>query len=86
MADFTPTTAQVRSGYACDPEGEYRDPINAASNQRWAERAFDRWLDAVKREAKAAAWDACVASMVYEDGSPVEIVTLSNPYRKESPR
>lgn len=57
MSEWTPTTEQVRSGFASDPEGEYRDPINAASNQRWAEKAFDRWLadhdERVKAEAKA---------------------------------
>lgn len=35
------------------------------------------------REAQAAAWDQCVASMTYTDGSPVEVALNSNPYRKE---
>ena len=32
-------------------------------------------------EAAAAGWDAAVASMRYEDGSPVELVAVMNPYR-----
>lgn len=30
----------------------------------------------------AEGWDQCVKSMRYEDGSPVEIVEATNPYRK----
>lgn len=30
----------------------------------------------------AEGWDECVESLRYEDGSPVEIVSDSNPYRK----
>ena len=30
----------------------------------------------------AEGWDKCVKSLRYEDGSPVEIVSDSNPYRK----
>lgn len=30
----------------------------------------------------AEGWDKCVTSMRYEDGSPVEIVEVTNPYRK----
>ena len=43
-AEFTPTTEQVRDGYATDPEDDYRNPISAPANFRAAERAFDRWL------------------------------------------
>ena len=31
----------------------------------------------------AEGWDKCAKSLRYEDGSPVEIVSNSNPYRKE---
>ena len=56
MADeFTPITSQVRDAYSIDPEGEYRDPINAASNQRAMRRAFDRWLAQHDAEVLAAA-------------------------------
>lgn len=39
---FTPTTEQVREGYADDPTAEYYDPLtnHTALNRR----AFDRWL------------------------------------------
>ena len=30
----------------------------------------------------AEGWDKCVESLRYEDGSPVEIMSDSNPYRK----
>ena len=53
---YTPTTDQVRDGYSIDPEGEYRDPINASANRRWAAHAFDRWLaahDAALLEAQS---------------------------------
>ena len=30
----------------------------------------------------AEGWDKCVKSLRYEDGSPVEIVSDTNPYRK----
>lgn len=40
--EFTPTTEQVRHGYAVDPEAEYRDPLT--NHTAWGERAFDRWL------------------------------------------
>lgn len=33
------------------------------------------------REAAAIGWDAAVAAMKYEDGTPVEIVSMVNPYR-----
>lgn len=35
------------------------------------------------REAAAIGWDAAVAAMRYEDGSPVEIAESLNPYRTE---
>ena len=31
----------------------------------------------------AEGWDKCAKSLRYEDGSPVEIVSDTNPYRKE---
>ena len=30
----------------------------------------------------AEGWDMCAKSLRYEDGSPVEIMSYSNPYRK----
>jgi hypothetical protein len=79
MADWMPTTAQVRSGYAVDPEGEYRDPINAASNERAAEREFNRWLEAHDRQVKADAWDEGIEAGV-DNPTPGDYDL--NPYRK----
>lgn len=36
-----------------------------------------------EREAAAIGWDAAVAAMQYPDGTPVEIVSSTNPYRIE---
>ena len=38
---------------------------------------FDRAIAKIKAEA----WDACARSIVYEDGTPVEIMSLTNPYK-----
>ncbi len=36
------------------------------------------------RQAAAMGWDAAVKAMRYEDGSPVEIVSMVNPFRDEN--
>jgi hypothetical protein len=51
--DFTPTTDQVREGYASDPEAEYRDPIGYPAYEQGLRRAFDRWLTAHDLEVTA---------------------------------
>jgi hypothetical protein len=38
-------------------------------------------LEAAALHLMAAAWDECASSLVYEDGSKVEIATNTNPYR-----
>lgn len=38
----------------------------------------------VFREVAATGWDGAVRAMRYEDGTPVEIVAVVNPYRKET--
>lgn len=38
-------------------------------------------LNAVAGDIAAAAWDTAVSVMRYEDGTPVELVTVINPYR-----
>lgn len=45
---------------------------------------FDRWVETVRAEAKAEAWDECARSIVYEDGTPAEITSITNPYKEES--
>ena len=52
MSEFTPTTEQVRSAYAHDPEAEYRDPVGFPAMQRENLRAFDRWLAAHDAEVR----------------------------------
>lgn len=37
------------------------------------------------RGAAAVGWDAAVAAMRYEDGTPLEIVSMVNPYRPATP-
>lgn len=61
---YTPTTAEVRSGYA-DGGGEYRDI---------AEGWFDRWLSKVK----AVAWDAGAQAQAAAYGMDKD--TGPNPY------
>lgn len=48
-----------------------------------AHAEFDRMIAEVERAAAEQAWDRCVASSIYADGSPVEIVANVNPYRKD---
>ena len=33
------------------------------------------------REEQAIAWDKAVASLTYEDGTPVDVAANTNPYR-----
>ena len=42
---------------------------------------LDRTLAAVLPDLLADAWDEAVASMRYEDGTPVQLVSVVNPYR-----
>lgn len=39
------------------------------------------WARDIYRAGAAAGWDACLKSLRYEDGTPVEIVSFNNPYR-----
>lgn len=39
------------------------------------------WARDIYRAGAAAGWDACLKSLRYEDGTPVEIVSFTNPYR-----
>jgi len=38
-------------------------------------------LESQRRELLAIGWDAAVAAMKYQDGTPVEVALNSNPYR-----
>lgn len=47
-------------------------------------RAFPEEGEAMTARDRACAaigWDAAVAAMRYEDGTPVEIISMTNPYR-----
>ena len=45
-------------------------------------RFVDALLDDRVRAAAAEGWDAAVRSLVYEDGTPVDVAGSTNPYRK----
>lgn len=46
--------------------------------------ATEMLLRAEVKKAKAQAWDECARSIVYEDGTPVEIASITNPYKEQS--
>lgn len=48
-----------------------------------AQFAAEQLRQAAITQAAAVGWDAAVASMKYEDGTPVELAANINPYRKE---
>jgi hypothetical protein len=68
VAEYTPTTEQVREAYSHDAEAEYRDPItnHAAQNRR----AFNRWLSVHDAEVRAAALEE--AATVAESNPGIE--------------
>lgn len=71
-ADFVPTTDQVESAFAYDPEYEYHHPDDPGYH--YANRAaFKRWLADHDREVSEKAWAACQAAMN----------ELANPFEKE---
>ena len=41
-------------------------------------------LAAAAPHLMAQAWDECMASLVYEDGTKVEIIASTNPYRSQA--
>ena len=43
-----------------------------------AREAFDAWLNSIRAEG----WDAAVSSMIYDDGTTVEIAHNVNPFRR----
>ena len=74
-APYTPTTDQIREGYAHDPESDYRDPLtdHAAVHRR----SFNQWL--TKHDAEVAATakaeqreaDAVIAQKKFSPFAPV---------------
>jgi len=41
-------------------------------------------LEEHMREREVVAWNKCARNIVYEDGTPVEIKSITNPYRSQS--
>lgn len=75
MSGFTPSTEQVRAGYADDPVAEWHSPDTYSTKP--AERAFDRWLAA----ERAKAWDEGYLAGV-RDLTPNAPLGGDNPYRE----
>lgn len=75
--DETIETAAHALDAAWNPE---RYPVLAAMFRDYAHDA----LAAVLPGLLADAWDEAVASMRYEDGTPVQLVSVVNPYRPET--
>lgn len=74
----TPTIEDVRERYIQpQSQGEALDP----DAHYIVGEEFDRAIAKVRAEAKAEAWEECARSIVYEDGTPVEIASITNPYK-----
>lgn len=59
--------------------------IAGAEWQRSVDRSYvETHMQEVIERAKHDAWDECAHSLHYSDGSPVEVVAILNPYKKES--
>ena len=69
-----PTNAALGGNLTGTRDDEYR----AGMREQAAEV-----LAAVLPDLLADAWDEAVASMRYEDGTPVQLVSVVNPYRPE---
>ena len=74
MTDYTPTTEEVRKGYA--------GALYLSDVPRDRSEEFDRWLTEVKREV----WDEAVNQVIATVRCDSEDITWfnKNPYRQES--
>ena len=89
VTDEMVETAARAMDHAYNPD---RAPILAAMFRDYARAALEAVAPLIAATARAETttdlqmlaegWDECVKSLRYEDGSPVEIVSDSNPYRK----
>ena len=89
ITDEMVETAARAMDHAYNPD---RAPILAAMFRDYARAALDAAAPLIAATARAETttdlqmlaegWDECVKSLRYEDGSPVEIVSDSSPYRK----
>lgn len=75
---YVPSVEFARGGYIYD-----RITLGVVDAEG-AKSEFDRMIAKVRAEAKAEAWDECARSIVYEDGTPVEIASITNPYKEQS--
>lgn len=71
---YVPPVRALRTSYVA-----LRDKETTSLGE--AREEFQRGIDRIRAEAKAEAWDECVRSLVYEDGTPVEIKSNTNPYK-----
>jgi hypothetical protein len=88
LSDLRAVLAPV-SGAVAKHEQEVRADLEAAIERQAAiilrqERTIEGHERVDVRSMQAQAWDAAVAAMVYEDGTAVEIVSITNPYRADA--
>lgn len=80
MSYYTPTTDELRDIWV-----DYNlNPLPRSQGIPLVETAqadFDRWLETVRAEAKAEAWDECMSS-AYIDGVNRRVVNTPNPYKE----
>ena len=79
MSEYTPTTAHIRDAWS---ELNYLESKGNIPYQDSGDE-FDRWLAEVERASAEKAWDEARAALRYEDDTPVELVSMVNPYRRE---
>lgn len=79
---YTPTTEQVREGFAQDPVAEYYNPL--INHAQYGRKAFDRWLEAHDREVAAKAWQEGYADCMDYHMSNGLKGAEANPYKEEA--
>lgn len=77
MSKYTPTTEEVETAFAEDPDSDSR-------HYEWYREAFRRWLAEVERAAAEKAWHDgfCAAERSGEREMPLNPYT-DNPYQRE---
>lgn len=74
-------TREVRRVFALAPVN-LADCEHVNDTPDYAAKLFDKWLAEHDRKIAAAAWDAAVAAIVHEDGTPVNVSVNKNPYKE----
>ena len=87
MAEYTPTTEQVRAAFIAQEDFYARVASLEPPTSEESGEDFDRWLAEVRREAAEKAWDE-VADYLDRTNAPslAEAARRDNPYRKEADR